>query len=97
MSLMLLLLWGECGVDAFTTGASHTDGRRRITTMTPPSTVQPRPSTSRLLSSSNPEVEALLAAAAKAREEANRLSEVRSCFCGCDIVNDDDDDEMEVW
>ena len=89
-SLLLLLLWGECGVDAFTTTTTttcHTTGGRHhsITAMTP--TVLPRSSTFRLSSSSssnnnnsnsNSEVEALLAAAAKAREEANRLSEVRT-------------------
>ena len=83
-SLLLLLLWGECGVDAFTTTCHTTSGRHHsITAMTP--TVLPRSSTFRLLLSSNnnnnnsnSEVEALLAAAAKAREEANRLSEVRT-------------------
>ena len=84
LSLLLMLLFirhqHTSDVDAFTTTTiniatktirHHHQQQRNIISLSSSS-------------SSNSEVEALLAAAAKAREEANRLSEVLLfLFCGC--------------
>jgi hypothetical protein len=73
---LLIVLFCHCtsNVDAFTSVAILRTDNLHLQSFRRHHGQQLRLSSS---SSSNPEVEALLAAAAKAREEANRLSEVQ--------------------